>query len=169
MFVNAGGTKKARARLNLSKMLAVASKRIAIFYLHPVTSGSETNALGTVLEREDLGGIDPRNGCPSETVNSNEDVSQSDDTLGRSAADGPPENIVSYRELSVRARRRRRTLPHTINTINVVAVSSHDSSTGEVKNTAENSTDDEHPASSEAIDKGEDGTGGDEEDDVLDD
>lgn len=142
---------------------------LAILYLHPVTGGSKTNALGTILEREDLGGIDPRNGSPSEAVNSNEDVGQSDDTLGRSAADGPPKNIVSCRKLSVQAYYRRGTFPHTIHTVDVVAVSSHDTSTSEVKNTAENGTDDEHPASSEAIDKGEDGTGGDEEDDVLDD
>lgn len=63
--------------------------------LHPVAGGSETDTLGTVLEREHFSGIDPGNGCPGETVDTDKDVCESDDSLCRSASNGPLEDLVS--------------------------------------------------------------------------
>lgn len=97
MFVKAGGTKKASARLKLLDASVTYLKIwvVGTVRLHPVTCGGETNTLSTVLEREHLSSVDPSNWCPGKAIHANEDVSQSDDSLGRSAGDGPPQNVVS--------------------------------------------------------------------------
>lgn len=46
---------------------------------------------------------------------------------------------------------------------------SHNSSAGEVKNTTDDSTDDEKPSTTKAVDEGQDDAGCHEEDDILDD
>jgi hypothetical protein len=57
--------------------------------LHPVTRGGETDTLGSVLEREDFTGVNPGDGCPGKTVDSDKDVRQGDDSLGGSSFNSP--------------------------------------------------------------------------------
>lgn len=57
----------------------------------------------------------------------------------------------------------------TVDLIHSVAVGCHDGTAGEVKNSADCSTGDKQPSTTETINEWQDGTGGNKEDDVLDD
>lgn len=63
--------------------------------LHPIASSRQTDTLGTVLEREDLSGVDPGNRCPGQTIDPDEDIRKSYDSFGGSTSDGPLEDFVS--------------------------------------------------------------------------
>lgn len=68
--------------------------------LHPVPGGGQTDALGTVSEREHLGGVDPGTRSPGQAVHADKYVCQSDDGLGRGAVDGPLEDLVTWGRVS---------------------------------------------------------------------
>ncbi|KAH0358220.1 general substrate transporter, partial [Aureobasidium melanogenum] len=85
----------------------------------PVGGSRETNSLSTVLEREDLGTVDPATGSPGKSIEANKDVTDSDDALGCSiVVDLPPEDSVA------------------VDRIHMVSVASHKASNGEVAETA---------------------------------
>jgi hypothetical protein len=119
-------------------------------HLRPVASGGETDTFGAVTEREDLSGVDPSNGGPGETVNSNKDVTHSNDTLGWGSSNNPSQVLIA------------------IDTINVMPVRGHDGTSREMKDAANDRTSHEKPAAAEAINEGEDTSGGDKENDILD-
>lgn len=75
--------------------ISICILRLSSSDLHPVSGSRETDTLGTVLERENLTGVDPRNGRPGEAVDSDKDVGQSNDGLSRLALDSPFENIIA--------------------------------------------------------------------------
>jgi hypothetical protein len=96
MLVKDGGTKKARARLKLWNVhISICLLRWSECDLHPVARSGEADTLGAVLEGEDFTGVDPSNGCPGETVDSNEDVCQSNDSLCGSSLDGPSQDFIA--------------------------------------------------------------------------
>ena len=82
--------------------------------LHPVRGRGETNTVGTVLEGEDFGAVDPRCGCPGQAINADEDVRGGNYTLGRGTQDFPSQVGVS------------------VNGVNRMSVGSHETSNGEV-------------------------------------
>lgn len=65
-------------------------------YARPVASGGHTDTLGSVLEREDLGGVDPGTGGPGETVDADKDVAEGNDGVGSVALDQPPQIRVAW-------------------------------------------------------------------------
>lgn len=50
----------------------------------------------------------------------------------------------------------------------MMAIRGHESTTGKMKNAANDGASDEHPPASESVDEGQNTTRGDEEDDILD-
>lgn len=117
----------------------------------PVGGCGQAHTVGTVPEREHLGAVNPANGCPRETVDTDEDVRHGNDTLGGRTVDGPRQVI------------------HAGLVLDRVAVHGHHAGGGEVDDCADDGAAKKKLAASDAVDEGEDATGGDEEDDVLDD
>lgn len=147
--------------------VSICMLRLSSSDLQPVAGSRQTNALGTILKGENLTGVDPRNGGPGEAVDSDKDVGQGNNGLGRLPLDSPLENFVAFILCQLLTYRAYKQL--TINAVDRVAVDSHNSSAGEVKNTTDDSTNDEKPSTAEAVDEGQDDTGCHEEDDILDD
>jgi hypothetical protein len=69
MFVNAGGTKKARAKLNLYSVSYQCLHTSELFEdLHPISGCGQADTLCTVLQREYLAAVNPGDRRPSQAV-----------------------------------------------------------------------------------------------------
>lgn len=110
MFVKAGATKKARATrgkgvsfLELTDALVRDAFVKALTVEDPVCGGGETNTLGSPLEGENLGAVDPSNGRPCEAVDTYEYIGACDDAVrgrGGSVGHGPCEVLVASESIN---------------------------------------------------------------------
>lgn len=115
----------------------------------PVGCSRETDSLSAVLEREDLGRIDPTTRSPGKSVKANKNVTDGDDALGCGVVVNlPPEDSVA------------------INGVHMVSIASHKSSNGEVADTAYDRSSQEKQAARDSINIGQDDTSGNKEDDT---
>lgn len=115
----------------------------------PIGSSRETDSLSTVLEREDLGAVDPATRCPGEAIEANEDVTDGDDSLGCSVVVNlPSEDIVA------------------VDRIHMVPVASHKSSNGKVADTTDDRSSQEKQAARNSVNVRQDDTSGHKENDT---
>lgn len=61
----------------------------------PTGGGSQTDSSGAVLERERLGGVDPADWGPRETIDTEKSLAEGNDGLGRVALDRPFQDLIA--------------------------------------------------------------------------
>lgn len=116
----------------------------------PVRSCSETDALCTVLQRENLGDENPCTGSPCQAVESDKDVTACNDTGSIATVYLPFDVVVSS------------------NIGNGVTAGGHQASNSEVEGPHSYTTIDEQRATTKSVDEAESDGCGDQEDNVLD-
>lgn len=140
-----------------------------VVHLRPVGSGRETNADGTVLEREHLGAVDPANRSPCQSVDSDKDVAERNDTFGWCATNFPTKDIISWKTSDFIFTVRLMLVTLTIDAVDRMPVRGHDTSSGEVDDATDNGTTNQESSAADAVNDGKDTAGGHQEDHVLND
>lgn len=115
----------------------------------PVSRSSETDTPGTVVEREDLGDVNPGNGSPGKTVESDKDVGAGNNALSIAAADLPTNVVIS------------------IDVSDGPALGGHEAGDRKVESSHSNATPQKERTTTNLLNEEEGNGSGDEEDDIL--